>query len=270
MKILEAVRFESELVAGGSTRPWLVLVADSDGELSKYIVKLFTEKNNIQQKAVAKEVFGNLLAREFDLPVADFGLINFSDDFIKTLPEEVGATLQDKDQRLKFGSSFKADMTIVDTNILRNSLKSYDIGTIFAFDNLVLNLDRGGFRNKPNLLANDKHFLLIDHEQIFPFADDAQYDVVKLDFRSNPPYYQYQKHLLFPIIQKMRNEEKQGIFDTFHESLAKFDINCLDEAAALLRQNDIPICNLDSIKHYLSITKSNAAAFCSFLNTLIV
>ncbi|MGM9507019.1 HipA family kinase [Larkinella sp. GY13] len=270
MKILEAISYLGPIRSGGSTKPWVVQVNDQ-GALTPYVVKLFTEKQTQQLHPVAKEAFGNVLAQEFDLKVPTAALISFGKTFLKTLPEKEAGRLREVDSGLKFGTELKTHASIVDISDQRVFLKSYDIGTIFAFDNLVLNLDRGGQRNKPNLLIDDEDLVLIDHEQIFPFANgtSAVHDYVMPPFDRDGWYLPYEKHLFYPLLKQMNANEKEEVFDTFRYFLENLNVNALDEVANQLEVNDIEIGNYSVIKTHLSQTKARAGAFCKFLTTLI-
>jgi hypothetical protein len=105
--------------------------------------------------------------------VPQAALVVIEDEFWMTLDAATKNELAQKDDRIKFGSFQMTGMTIFN-NLSSLSLKGYDIGTVFAFDYLIWNLDRGGFGNKPNILVNDDGFLLIDHELILPFVNETE------------------------------------------------------------------------------------------------
>ncbi|MCF8248194.1 MAG: hypothetical protein K9J37_23445 [Saprospiraceae bacterium] len=238
-----------------------------ENTIAPYVVKVFTPKQILQQNAVAKEVFGSVLAKAFDLPVPDFALIDFGNDFIETLLPENKAILQNKDKRLKFGSKLAEGFSVFDTtNLSSGKIKSYDIGSVFAFDNLVWNLDRGGPRNKPNLLVSDYDYLLIDHELIFPFADDPNNDhnVALNNFRQVQWKYPYENHLFHPYLKKMRGTNKQDVFETFHDYLRNLNVNLLDEPHDFLQENGHPTGNPVLIKNYLTEIKHNSTSFIQF------
>ncbi|GAB3909706.1 hypothetical protein GCM10028803_47800 [Larkinella knui] len=270
MKILEAISYLGPIRSGGSTKPWLVQVNDQ-GKITPYVVKLFTEKQTQQLHPVAKEAFGNVLAQEFDLNVPEFALVKFGDAFIHDLPEREALRLNEIPDGLKFGSVEIPNAPIVDVRQQRSLLKSYQIGSIFAFDNLIWNLDRGGARNKPNLLIDDDTLILIDHEQIFPFANDtlSSDDYVMPSFERSAWFYPYYNHLFYPLLERMPAADKAGAFETFQYFLENLSLNALDAAASDLTYAGIEIGNYAVIREHLSQTKARAGAFCKFLTTLI-
>lgn len=270
MKILEATSYLGPVRSGGSTKPWLVRVNDR-GNLVPYVVKLFKHTYSRQAHPVAKEVFGNVLAREFDLVVPECALIQFSDRFISDLPEREALRLRDIADGLKFGSVEIPDAPIVDIRQQRSLLKNYSIGTIFALDNLVWNLDRGGARNKPNVLIDDDTLILIDHEQIFPFANDSLSPnaYVIPSFERSSWYYPYDKHLFYPLLKRMSATERASVFDTFQYFLENLSLTTLDTAASALHHEGIETGNYSTVRTHLLQTKARAGEFCKFLTTLI-
>lgn len=272
MHIYQAVEFVSAIDKGGSTCPWVVKVFTDSNTIVPYVVKLFTPSSTAQYQPIAKEVFGNRLAIEFDLPVPEYALIELSAEFIDTLPEQYKDRLHGVSPGLKFGSAEAKNMSIVKPELLPSFLKEYNLGTIFAFDNLVQNLDRGGFRNKPNLLINDENVLLIDHEQIFYFANDAEEgDLVTLSLDPNgwsSTYAACYKHVFFPHLKAYRRETRNEAFDTFHEHLRFLDVSCLDIVAKELQENGISVGNFPRIKKYLSLIKANHNEFIQLLKSL--
>lgn len=271
MKIFEAISFQKMIDSGGSTNPWRVMVCDEEGVLKEFVVKLFTERQMEQQHPIAKEMFGNILAHEFDLPVPEAGLIHFSDVFIAHLPEAAKQQLAKKHQGLKFGCQWRA-MSIVDPSNLKSILNDYDLATVFAFDNFVFNLDRGGYRKKPNLLINDEDFLLIDHEQIFPFADEVDSHDSKIiqNFQEGIWHYPADKHLFYPHLYKMRKNAKGDIFDTFWTYLQGLNVVALREMAHFLATQNISIGNFTLIEQYIQEVKTNPDKFCNLLTQKII
>ncbi|GAA4462419.1 hypothetical protein GCM10023189_39050 [Nibrella saemangeumensis] len=273
LPIYQAVSFDAPVNQGGSTNPWIIRVLTHRDTIEPYVVKLFTKRQIEQQHAVAKEVYGNLLACEFELPVPDFALIEFGPEFMTTLSDEQLNRLKICHGGLKYGSALATDMAIFKQGLLPSFLKEYNLGTIFAFDNLVQNLDRGGLRDKPNLLINDDNFLLIDHEQTFPFADDVDADAsVDWSFDAtewSKIYFAYHKHLLLPYLKELRKTAKLEAFDTFQEHLRHLDIRTIRQAARELERLGVSIGHVDRITNYLSETKARHTEFTNLLKTLI-
>lgn len=120
LPVYEAIEFQKKITKGGTTYPWIVNVMEGD-MLKPYIVKLFTDKHIEQQQSVAKEVFGSVLAQEFDLCVPKPSLIHFSDSFYQTLDNELQKELDSKSRGIKFGCAYHEDMTVIDVIVMPNN-----------------------------------------------------------------------------------------------------------------------------------------------------
>lgn len=260
LPIYEAVGFE-KVMLGGTTRPWLVNVLEN-GKPVPYVVKLYTEKYNEDNCSVLKEAICSYLASEFEIQVPEPALINFSQGFIATLPAEQQAELAKKDSRLKFGCRLiEAGYENFSPQLSGTYLQNYDIGTIYAFDNLILNHDRK--TEKPNLFFKNSRVVLIDHEHTFTLAKGAT-DALNAT-REWPPILNI-GHLFFPHLVKLEAEAKRGIFDTFQsylESMVNFQ--GLDAIYDQLERCGHPISAYFDIRDYLRVAKAKS----SFLKLII-
>lgn len=268
MKTVTAIGFLDEVELGGSTRPWAVIVADEDEETFPCVVKLFKEKTLQQQHAIAKEAFGIELAHYFDLPAPEWYLVNFSEDFQATLSEEQREGLRTKAKGWKFGTRLLEGYSILQAdNLSRPKIKEYDLGSVYAFDNLVFNLDRGGFRNKPNILIRDEDYALIDHEQILTFIDDPDQPNHRIvdEFPTFHLRYQYDKHIFYPVLKGLRSATRSSVFDTFAEYLRSLPEHMLDNAADFLAKHGLSTGNYDLLRYYLRKAKQDSTAFVNVL-----
>lgn len=271
MKVYQAIGVHQELKLGGSTQPWVVWVKEEgQAEPILFVVKLFQQKDLDQYYPVAKEAFGMELAREFDLHTPDWGLVFFGEELLETLSEEHLAIWKNKAPGLKFGTKYEEGYVIFDDHHLNGSqLQDYDLGTLFAFDQLVWNLDRGGYRNKPNLLVNDEDFLLIDHEQIFPFANEERGHEEELlsEVINRIASFPSDRHLLFPYLKGISAHRKAGLFDTFAELLRHIRISRLIDAKNFLEEHSVQCGNFPLIKRYLEYFSQHPTRFLDILRT---
>ncbi len=185
----------------------------------------------------------------------DYGLINFdhsilSDFFAK---DEINSL----DEGYKFCSEFKPIGPVFSPLTKFRYLKSYDIENVFAFDNLILNVDRGGPRNKPNLLIGDSGFLLIDHELILPFINGIEEGMdfsFKQKFNS---FSQYQRHIFYHSLKKTKAIEKEYLFDEFIEMLRYENFEMLKDLFNELERFNIEFGEKNNIFAYFDWVKSN-------------
>lgn len=275
LKILKPVRFDGLLDKGGSTKPWAVSCIDVDAENITEIpcaLKLFPSSHVTNANCIGKEFLCNQLAIEFDLAVPEAYLIDaFDPDFYGTLEIDAQLDLATRFKGISFGSKL-IDATILNPQVKSNSFDIYDCAMVFGFDCLILNQDRGGHRNKPNIMVNDEGLTLIDHELTFHFTDgnqDDAYNAVMGEFQNNGWFPTYRTHIFYQRLKSYRSANKQNLFDTFEEYLGKLDINAIEVAVAQLEKCDIAVGQKDLLFQYLRILKKEAHKFCRILLSLI-
>ncbi len=267
MKIYPAIQLLRIFDKGGSTYPWLVELLDERQTPVTFVVKMFTPSQIRQQHAVAKEVYGNILARALHLPVPEAVLARFTPEFIATLSPEAKSRNEQCHRGLRFASRHHEGYTIFGDQLPNSKIQDYDMASVYAFDNLIRNMDRGGERNKPNLLIRDEDYLLIDHELSFPFADhpDNPNTVVVPAFLRGEWMYNHQKHLFYPYLKKMKPEKKKQMFFPFMESLSKIDPYLLEEHGSFLSENGHLCADIDLITEYLCTIQDNPDIFLGIL-----
>jgi hypothetical protein len=247
--------------------PWKVLLLD-EGVQMEYIVKFFSEKTTEQQHPVAKEVIGSILASELGLFTPDIALVHFDDFFVENaLEAKAREILSRKHSGLKFASRYQDGMAIFSPAKHKRYLRIYDIANIFAFDCLIYNLDRGRRSDKPNFLVEDDNYLLIDHEQCFPFIDNEVrfYELIMEKLAKSELDYSYQSHVLYPLIKSYHYKTKDEIFSEFEEYLTKLNINKVRDTIVRLHELNISSGHHDRLIDYLRYVKDNAHNFCMIL-----
>jgi len=218
ISVYEAIQFES-VAKGGSTKPLIVNIQTNDG-IKTFVVKVFNENAINQFNATCKEIYASVLAKEFDLLVPEFGIVEFSDSFIETLPPEIKSRIQLPFNRFNFGSELLNGYFQYSKSLRLRELNDYDIESIYAFDFLILNRDRN--EKKPNiLLGDDGDAYLIDHEQSLLIKPDHT------NFNENSLSYNYSYHIFFDHLRRKRVAPG---FDTFEEYLRRLDIHLLSDS----------------------------------------
>jgi hypothetical protein len=265
LPIYKAVSFQRVLEKGGRTKPWLILV-NADGSQKPYVVKLF-ETSLIQTRdSVTNEVLGNILAKEFQLPVPDAALIDMDDYFIGTLRDfTLIDILDNRDTRLKFGSSLLDGYVRFDGSDLSpgDARKIISIDSVFAFDNLIRNADRN--KVKPNILVRSDEAYLIDHELGFEINENTIKELTGWTWSIR--YYKY--HIFYPHLKSSWQRHKDDYFNEFEECLKLLNINRLLpylkqlEDAGFDTKNHVPIID------YLTQMKRNCNNFVNLMRGLI-
>lgn len=275
MKKIIPIRFDGYMQSGGSTKPWrVVAITAEEGSFEEgaYVVKTFTPAQNGQAHSIAKEFIGNALAGQFDLNVPEAFVVDLHDeDFKSTLSDEMLKVLSLKHQGNTFATGLLTNATIINEEVRSSSFGITECATLFAFDCLVVNIDRGGYRNKPNLLVDDEGFYLIDHELSFPFIDGDNGESMnglleKLNSNTWPNFYQ--RHLFYARLKTFKGSKK-NLFDTFEELLKNLDVNNVRQLINDMADYGILRGQSDLLITYLSILKQNAAKFRNILLGII-
>lgn len=259
LKILEAIQFNSVFTKGGRTEPWLIQVM-VDGERAPYVVKLFTTDDVDHDNTVAREVFGSVLATEFDLPVPRPALVNFSRDFVRTLPDDVREILYQRDDRLKFASAFCENTSLLLPELPVGQIKKIisDATTIYAFDTLINNKDRGNYKTNILISNESDSYFIIDHERAFKNMGRLLADINSNQFSDT-----LQLHVLHHYLSNKK--DKSSLFAEFHEFLKVLNINKLDSYNSFLRKYNLGHNDIVLIKSYLSALKQKSGWFVNIL-----
>lgn len=262
--VYHAISLEKTNLEGGTTKPWVVKVLENQ---NLYVVKLFSTRNIQQYSPLNKELFGSLLAIEFDLLTPEPVLIKFSDEFIDSLNPDDMERINDLPNNLFFGCKFLNPNFPYSPAAIKGILDDHDLETIFAFDVLIRNIDRR--INKPNMFLHENQCYLFDHEQTLlvdrSFSDYYQTDdwrFIKEDIKGRHIFYdQVKKHLL------KKGSDKN--FDTFAYYLNNLSLRNLDENAQLLKRKGIDVSDYDKIDYYLRDAKIHSLKVIELLRRLL-
>jgi len=270
---LTPIRFDGKL-KGGSTKPWSVTCIDENSNdliMIPCVVKLFTPNHIAQSCHIAKEFIGSELAREFDLDTPESYLVNLTDPkFLSTLLKEDVEELKTKHQGTTFCSKL-INASLVSEGLKKSTFSINDCATLFAFDCMIMNADRGGHHNKANLMMDDDGFILIDHELCLHFIDGESDDALKVildDFDENRWPKIYFHHLFYSKLKAYRGQKK-NLFDTFKEYLDRLDINKIADLIEQLKVADIGVGESDRLIEYLYRLKQNSNKYCLIMLSLI-
>lgn len=260
--IFDAILLEGKNMSGGTTRPVLIS-AIKGNQVKKFVVKIFTPDPYIAQ--TASEFYGNVLATEFDITTPEVALINFSADFIETLPDDIKKRVRLHDQKFFFGSEYHEGFVQYVPSKDYNTFDMWDIQNVFAFDVLIRNVDRKVA--KPNLLIQRDNYLAIDHELCFnitqTFDQYVEGDGFKFIRGVNGPGYE---HIFRERLQSARNHID---FSLPEEYCGKMDSNKILNAASFLDNIGIPTGDVARINSYLCDIKKNSSKFINLCRQLL-
>ncbi|MDX8554410.1 hypothetical protein MK851_12355 [Tenacibaculum sp. 1B UA] len=259
---LELISCEKILKNGG-TFPVLINALNDYDEEKYYVMKAFKKKAIEENYSVFKEIFLSELAPDFNLVAPDYAVIQVeSNEVVKVYQNEdkiidANEYVDQLDKGYKFCSLYLEGLPTVNPEIItKGRLTQYDIENIYAFDQVFFNSDRGGMRDKPNLLINDYEMIIIDHEQSLPF-------ISSFDTGKEINYFNYFKnfnsptHVFYPHLKKLPKNGKVHLFDEFIDNLRTINIKKFNDLFTELDRMGIEYGNKDDIFAYLYWAKSN-------------
>jgi hypothetical protein len=263
LPVYPAVSYVRIISQGGRTKPWLVFV-DTPHGIKPYVVKMF-RNDEFEREPVLNEVLGNILAREFDLPVPEAALIEMDESFRMSIKDSTALETFDLiDERPKFGSSLIEGNYLFNTSFKKvQTSRMIEIDTLFAFDVLIRNKDRNSY--KPNLLVRGNSAFLIDHELGFEIDVNTINQLNALDIINQPFKY----HIFYYFLKKARKTTKKDYFEVFLEYLRRLNINTLNPYFQQLNNLGFTSVKENTIRGYLTYAKQNSSKFEAFLKSLI-
>lgn len=211
------------------------------------VVKLFSEKDINQENALCKEVYGASFAQEIGLNTPKFCLVEFSEHFYESLPDNLKEIFNEKHNRYAFGSYYLEGAPTYSPSQHYNELSYYDIETIYAFDVVIRNVDRRvGNPPKPNILFYEKEAYLIDHEHSFIIQPgDTPEKLLGI--------YPYQKHIFYSVLKKrMSRAKEKPTFDTFMEIFRHSRTECIIQCSDVLNRLEYDADDSLVIESYLN------------------
>jgi len=193
----------------GHTKPWVVLANTPQG-LTSFVVKMYNTNQVEFQHCVTKEFICNALAREFDLKVPGCALINIPTELAFSRSAVEQHQFDNTDERPKFATVLLNNVNNAITTLPKNEFsKRIALDTLYAFDNLIRNSDRGN--PKTNLLLSPNDAFLIDHEMTFGYDDITNIEIENFQFYDRFTRY----HLFYNHLKKAQPKTKQNYFDEF-------------------------------------------------------
>lgn len=253
---IEIVDFISE--NSGHTMPWVVLANTPEG-LKPFVVKLYTTEQVDASNCVNNEVACNILASEFELLVPKCALITIPEEITMRLSVAQQQQFYNTDPRPKFATELLSNVNSAILGLPKQQYqKRISMDMLYAFDNLIRNMDRG--HPNTNLLLSSNAAYLIDHELVFRNQDIVDIDLKTLQLEGRFT----QNHLFYPYLKKAHFKSKQNYFNEFSEYMNYLNINILDPYFRTL-SNEGFNSNSTEIYHWLNKVKQNIPTFVSLL-----
>jgi hypothetical protein len=244
----------------GHTQPWVVL-ANTPYGLKSFVAKLYTAHQVNNNNSVTNEVISNVLASQFDLKVPPGALIDIPESLQFKKPVELQIQYGKADPRLKFATEMLPNVNAAVPSLSKSFYsRRISLDTLYAFDNMIRNADRG--QQKTNLLLGSKGAFLIDHE--YTLHQNRITGVDWDNFEIDPVFTQH--HLMYPYLKKSIKPKKQHYFDEFLEYLRTLNTNALSVYFAQLSSEGFNTKSIN-INSWLSQVKQNSTTFVNSLKS---
>jgi len=238
----------------GHTQPWVVLANTPNG-LKPFVTKLYTTAEVDNNNSVTNEIICNVLASQFDLKVPSCAFIDIPDSLQFKQPLECQIQYSNADPRLKFATEMLANVISAVPDLSKSYYsKRISLDTLYAFDNMIRNSDRG--QQKTNLLLSSKTAFLIDHEYAL-----HQKNIIGINWKGleiDRRFTNY--HLLHPYLKRSIKAKKQHYFDEFQEYLKTLNTKQLNSYFTQLSAEGFTTQSVN-INSWLQQVKQNSTTF---------
>lgn len=242
----------------GHTKPWVVTASTPLG-LKSFVVKLYSTQQVDDMYCVNNEVFCNILASEFDLQAPKCALIEIPESITMNLSSEQQLQFMNSDPRPKFATEYISNVNSAVIGLPKDIYKKrISMDTLYAFDNLIRNGDRG--HPKSNLLLAPDVAYLIDHELALRSQDIVTVNIRELQLEGKFT----QEHLFYSYLKKAKVKTKQTYFNDFSESINHLNINILNPYIKILLDEGYKN-NQPEIYYWLNEVKQKFTMFVNIL-----
>jgi hypothetical protein len=250
---------------GGTTHPFMMEVCDKNGNYKgHYVVKVFTQKDEKQVQATAKEFIANQLAIEFDLCVPDAALVWVRKEIIIELKEKCG--YRDIIAGWYFATNYIDNIIDYQKDFTTKKISVLIQQNIFAFDMLIQNKDRR--IGKPNCFVKDGECYLIDHELSLQITESYKQYYQQCEWQGLAIGYEIKdrEHIFYETLKSNKGVN----FDEFQLYLHNISLNSVIKIVNLLADEGIVVEIFDSIEPYLQDAKKNSAKFSETLKRILL
>lgn len=257
LPVFPALHFVERL-KGGSTHPWVVLVLGASGKPEKYVVKPFRPSLQPTIAQTANEVLAAQLASAFDLVRPEPALIEFTPTFRSTLAPAERQQIQGAENNMYYGCRLLEGAYPWSLALSNATTAQYDSATIYAFDNLICNVDRRPA--KPNLLVVAEEAYVIDHELAcaIPGRTFAR-------LREGVWEHNYQGHLFYQSLRSANHQFVDELFIEFADNLRRLNIDLLLRSLDQLLEHGVPVGEVPGFIQYLRYQKAHSQQFATLL-----
>lgn len=256
LPIGKASKFKRVLEKGGHNKPWSIEVLLEDNQLVTAVLKIYKTDQIYWDNSVTAEIIGNILAQEFDFVVPQALLVETTGNFYKSLSADLQLILDLSDTRVKFASIYIDNTTKLQTGLPLEKLSEIDFETLYAFDNLIRNSDRGTYKTNMLLHNETEEVYLIDHELALNIDKNTIHKLTPEDWEKKFTKY----HFAYEYLREKGNNdfyEFREYFRTLDFEVLNLYFEQLEDLGFDTKQNEI--------LSYFSYIKNNENKFLNIL-----
>lgn len=217
---VEASEFLGRATTGRS-QPMLCACYDSDGRSYSVYVKYAGFHEDLTTDHLVGELISNLFAKDLGLPVAEPCLVTIDQDFLHTVPDETLRKALAGVPLVAFGSVQLSPARRWNTSDLVRRNQLADAASLYLFDTLVENTDRGN--GNPNLLMSGLSFKIIDFGHSFQRCHYGQvYAETRMPWQLGGVGNHYPgtlQHIMYPSSKRLSADELAKVIDAFTTAL---------------------------------------------------
>jgi hypothetical protein len=264
LPILKATAFVAYNLAGGSTQPCIVSVTDEDGNYldDTYVIKIFPDD---KLEHTYKEVCAAILAQHFSLNIPEPVLIAVNKPLLNELKKQTQYKNWHVTEGVFFASKYMKGVDSFTNALNLNQYDKWQMGNIFAFDVLIMNVDRQV--NKPNIIVKNQDIYVIDHELSMSISNSFEGYIERKAWdyfiKENRGGHLFRHHL-----STIGNKEVVT-FDEFIENLRMLHPNILLKYVEQLTEYQYEPFGIPELIAYLSEVKSKETQFLELLHQLL-
>jgi hypothetical protein len=236
-------------------------VSDSEGTFQgNYVVKVFTQKQIIQNNSTIKELVFNVLSQEIEMIFVPIpALVYVSEDIINELIKE--HHYKDIKEGWFFASLLIEDISTIDIEQVPIEIQEI----VFAWDILLMNYDRR--EEKHNCFIKDSDIYLIDHELSLKIDNDFEF-YTKNNYWEGIAKGNNLEGRCHIFYKSLKNNSHVN-FNTFSESFKVLSFKKLEHTKKILEGLGFDVSIIDTILNYLQDAKANQSFFINKLKHIL-
>jgi hypothetical protein len=264
LRVLKAFAIQEYALPDASSQPCIMSVMDEKGVPleDSYVVKIFRQH---MLNHTCKEVYASFLAKHFELNIPESVLVEVSYTLIRELKKQEKYKNWEITEGVYFASKYIPNSRSFTDIVPLRSYNYWELGNIFAFDVLIMNIDRQC--ENPNVIVKNQAIYVIDHELSMNISRTFD-EYLTLNHWDKTIQIDRGGHVFRHHLRKLDKRNKVT-FHEFAENLRTLKPEILYKYAEQLAEYDYLPFDIRTIVLYLAEVKSNESKFLTLLDKLL-